>query len=211
MPDFDRNKWNAKYAAGEMASREPSAVLVGLDRLLPRTGRAIDVAGGAGRHGIWLASRGLDVTIADISPVGLAIARERAAEAGLPVRQGGHLAPRDGLVSRSETATMGIETVEIDIQERPFPAGPWDLIVSVCYLWRPIFAAYPEALAPGGTLAVIQPTKRNLERHEKPPFDFLLDDGELPSLVRGLEIVHYEEGWLADDRHDACLVARKPA
>ena len=35
-----------------------------------------------GRHGIWLAGRGLDVTIADISAPGLARAREDAAAVG---------------------------------------------------------------------------------------------------------------------------------
>jgi SAM-dependent methyltransferase len=186
MSDFDRQKWNAKYAAGEQSPREPSAVLVGLANFLPSRGRAIDVAGGTGRHGIWLASRGLEVTIADISPVGLAVARDRAAEAG-----------------------VRINTLEIDLEQSPLPAGPWDLIVSVCYLWRPLFAVYPEVLAPGGILAVIQPTLKNLRRHEKPPAPFLLAENELPSLATGLEIVHYQEGWLADARHDACLVARK--
>jgi tellurite methyltransferase len=100
-------------------------------------------------------------------------------------------------------------TLETDLELEPFPAGPWDLIVSVCYLLRPLFAVYPRFLAPGGILAVVQPTKKNLERHDKPPADFLLDDGELPRLVSGLEVVHYEEGWLADGRHDAVIVARR--
>jgi SAM-dependent methyltransferase len=159
---------------------------VGLDRYLPRRGRALDVAGGAGRHGIWLAQRGLDVTIADISARGLALAREEAAAAG-----------------------VRITTLETDLELAPFPTGPWDLIVSICYLLRPLFAAYPSALAPGGILAVVQPTKKNLERHDKPPADFLLDDGELPRLVGGLEVLHYEEGWLADGRHDAVIVAKR--
>jgi len=186
MSDFDRNKWNAKYAAGEMASREPSAVLLSLERYLPQRGRAIDVAGGTGRHGIWLAQHGLDVTIADISRNGLQIAQQRAAEAG-----------------------VAIHPLEVDLQEQPFPEGPWDLIVSVCYLWRQLFEVYPSALAPGGTLVVIQPTKKNLERHAKPPADYLLDEGELQRLVSGLEMIHYAEGWLADGRHDACVVARR--
>ncbi|MDX1947041.1 MAG: class I SAM-dependent methyltransferase [Pirellulaceae bacterium] len=188
MPAFDRNKWNAKYAAGEQSPREPSAVLTRLADYLPKSGRAIDIAGGAGRHGIWLAQRGLDVTIADISPVGLEIARRRAAEAGMTIR-----------------------TLEVDLEASPFPPGPWDLIVSVCYLWRPLYAVFPKVLAPGGLLAIVQPTRKNLERHPKPPADFLLEEGELPQLVNGLEIVHYEEGWLADGRHDACIVAKHPA
>jgi SAM-dependent methyltransferase len=186
MSQFDREKWNAKYAAGLPMPREPAGVLVGLDRYLPRSGRALDVAGGAGRHGIWLAQRGLDVTIADISPLGLARAREDAAAVGV------HIA-----------------TLETDLELDPFPSGPWDLIASVCYLMRPLYAVYPRVLAPGGILAIVQPTKTNLQRHDKPPADFLLDDGELPQLVAGLDVVHYEEGWLIDGRHDAVVVARR--
>jgi len=186
MSDLDRQKWDRKYAEGDPVPREPSAVLLGLDRYLPQTGRALDVAGGSGRHGIWLTGRGLDVTIADVSPVGLALARERAAAAG-----------------------VRLTTLEADLEAGEFPPGPWDLIVSVCYLWRPIYAVYPRVLLPGGILAVVQPTVRNLERHDKPPAGFLLEEGELPKLVTGLEVLHYEEGWLADGRHDAALVARR--
>lgn len=186
MSDFDRQKWNAKYEAGFAAEQAPSRVLVGLEKYLPTSGRALEIAGGAARNGIWLAQRGLNVTVADISAVGLAMARERAAEAG-------------ALIS----------TLETDLQDQPFPAGPWDLILSICYLWRPLFAQYPAALAPGGLLVVIQPTKTNLLRHDKPPADFLLDDGELPHLVAGLKLLHYAEGWQADGRHDAVIVAAR--
>lgn len=187
MSQEDREKCNAKYEAGFPMPREPAAVLVGLDRWIPRRGRALDIAGGAGRHGIWLAQRGLDVTIADISVPGLARARDDAAAAGIC-----------------------ISTLETDLELDPFPAGPWNLIVSVCFLERSLFAAYPAALAPGGTLVVVQPTRKNLERHDKPPADFLLEEGELRRLAGGLVVVHYEEGWLADGRHDAVLVAHKP-
>ena len=186
MSDFDRQKWNRKFTE-EQWPEEPSAVLVSLSNYLPTSGKALDIAGGPGRHAIWLAKRGLDVTIADISKVGLSMARERAAAAGVK-----------------------LSTIETDLQEDRFPAGPWDLITSICFLWRPIFERAAENLAPGGTLVVVQPTKRNLERHDKPPPDFLLDEGELPRLVSGLTIVHYEECWSADGRFDAQLVARKP-
>ncbi len=186
MSDLDRQKWNARYAA-ETPPREPSAGLVGLAHLLPSQGRALDVGGGGGRNAIWLAQRGLEVALADISASGLAIARQRAAEAG-----------------------MEIQMLEADLEQAAFPTGPWNLIISVCYLRRSLYAVFPAVLAPGGTLAIVQPTRTNLTRHAKPPADYLLNDGELPSLVKGLEVIYYEEGWLADDRHDAVLVARRP-
>jgi tellurite methyltransferase len=194
MPIFDRRKWDAKYA--EVAAgtggdanhgiEAPSQMLLSLSDWLPTRGRALDLAGGAGRHAIWLAQRGLDVTLADISACGLQLASDRAAREGVT-----------------------INCLNIDLEEEPFPAGPWDLILSVCYLHRPLFPAIEEHLAPHGRLMVIQPTTLNLERHSKPPAPFLLQPGELPTLVPNLRILHHTEAWLADGRHDAVLVASR--
>ncbi len=185
MSRADREKWDAKYRAGSHTSGRVSPFLESLDDELPRSGRALDVAGGAGRNALWLAERGLDVTVADVSEVGLAIARERASGAGLT-----------------------IETLCIDLEEEPFPAGPWDLIVSVCFLQRSLFATYPDVLAPNGLLVFLQPTVVNLERHEKPPRPFLLEEGEAASLVSGLTVVSLSEGWTEDGHHEARVVAR---
>jgi tellurite methyltransferase len=187
MPTADREKWDAKYSTVAGVPTEPSAVLIGLAAFLPTSGRALDVAGGAGRNALWLAARSLDVTIWDVSPVGLALARHRA-----------------------NAANLRLETAEIDLESAEhLPTGQFDLILSVCYLFRPLLARLPSVLKPGGTLIVIQPTLRNLERNDKPPAPYLLEEGELPRFVPGVEIVHYEEGWFADGRHDAVLVGRK--
>ncbi len=53
---------------------------------LPPTGRVLDLGGGPGRYTIWLAQRGYAVTLADLSPNLLAIARERIAQAGVAHR-----------------------------------------------------------------------------------------------------------------------------
>src|SRR5688572_13807186 len=115
MSAEDRAKWNSKYADPDFPPRNPSPVLVELADYLPGQGRALDIAGGAGRHALWLAQRGLDVTLADISPVGLQLARERAA-----------------------AANVKLQTLEIDLAGQGPPPGPWDVIVSICYLWKPI-------------------------------------------------------------------------
>jgi SAM-dependent methyltransferase len=188
MSNFDRDKWNGKYADPDFAPKKPSVVLVGLASLLPSGGRALDIAGGAGRNAIWLAHRGFDVTLADVSSVGLALARERAT-----------------------TANVKIQTLEIDVEQQPLPTGPFDLVLSHCYLCRHLFPQFPKLLVNDGRLVVVQPTKKNLERNEKPPADYLFDEGELQTLAAGLEIVHYQEGWSADDRYDAVLVAKKRA
>ena len=186
MPEQDRQKWNARYADPTAAPSEPSRLVVALAAWLPRSGTALDLAGGAGRHAIWLAQRGLTVTLADVSETGLRLADERASAAG-----------------------VRIATLPIDLETEPFPSGPWNLIFSFHYLWRPLFAAYPEALAVGGLLVVIQPTLRNLERHAKPPAPYLLEERELRTLTAGLELFRYEEGWLEEGRHEALLIARR--
>ena len=183
----DRDRWNERYRAGEHSGADPNLLLTQLDSLLPRSGHAIDVAGGVGRNSLWLANRGLQVTLADTSDVALNLARERATRANL-----------------------SLHFLQIDLEREPFPDGPWDLIVIVHYLWRPLFRQIPRALTPGGRLVVIQPTKSNLQRHAKPSERFLLDDGELPSLVPELEQVYYQEGWLVEGRHEAVLVAQFP-
>lgn len=182
----DRNRWNTKYAQGDHASEEPSRLLTELVEFLPRRGQAIDVAGGAGRHAIWLAERGLDVTLADISNVALEMARDRAAERSIP-----------------------IETLDIDLEDSTFPAGPWDLILTFHFLYRPLFDRFPQVLATGGRLICVHPTTSNLERHPKPSLRFLLEDDELPTLIRGLNILHYRETWSSEGRHEAILVAEK--
>jgi tellurite methyltransferase len=186
MAETASRRWDTRYRGHDAREREPSPFLESLDGLLPCRGRALDVAGGTGRNALWLARRGLDVTLADISDVALTIARERAAAASLPLR-----------------------TLAVDLEARPLPPGPWDLIVCAYFLWRPLFVSFPQALAPDGWLVVIHPTRSNLQRHDRPGPHHLLDDGELPGLVPGLVIVRQEEGWTADGHHEARLVARR--
>lgn len=51
-----------------------------LERFLPDAGRILDVGGGAGRYAVWLAERGYEVTLVDVSGRQCAIAREKVTE-----------------------------------------------------------------------------------------------------------------------------------
>src|SRR5579883_2903251 len=186
MPEADRLRWDARYREEGIRRREPSPFLVEADALLPGSGRAFDLAGGTGRNALWLARRGLDVTLVDISEVALVLARDQARASNVPLR-----------------------TLPIDLEAEPFPQGPWDLIVSFDFLWRPIVSAVPGALAEGGLFVMAHPTRSNLSRHARPGEPYLLEDGELPRLVHGLEILRYDEGWTAEGRHEARLIGRR--
>lgn len=181
-----RSSWNNRYRE-RSAPIDPAAfVTVELAPLLGPAGRALDLAGGAGRHAIWLAERGWDTTTIDTSEVAIALAVERAEAAGVDL----------GLVHSDLAAEM-------------LPDGPWDLILIVHYLQRDLFPPAIERLADDGLIAFSIATVRNLERRERPPLPYLLDEGEAPTLVDGLQILHYAEGWSTEDRHEARVVARK--
>jgi SAM-dependent methyltransferase len=184
---IDRDRWNARYQA-EDGVPPPSPWLDLVAALLPRRGRALDLGGGSGRNALWLAERGLEVTLADLSDVALGRAVREARARGLP-----------------------LATVQVDLEDRPPPAGPWDLVLCLYFLHRPLLAAAPSLLRPGGVLAVAHATRRNLERHPRPGPRHVLEEGELPTLVGGLEVLRSEEGWLEGGRHEARLVARRPA
>ena len=133
-----------------------------------------------------MAEHGFDATLLDISEVGLQIAREEADARGL------HIA-----------------TVCADLEEQPLPTGPWHVILSFHYLQRSLITQFATQLAPGGVLFFVQPTVRNLERHDRPSQRFLLEEGELITLAQraGLEAQLYEEGWSEEGRHEALLIA----
>lgn len=57
-----------------------------LDEHLPERGRVLDAGGASGRYAVWLAERGYDVTLLDLSGEQLRIAREKVAEHGVADR-----------------------------------------------------------------------------------------------------------------------------
>lgn len=169
----DRERWNAKFRAGEAQGEEPDPLLVEVCADLP-AGRALDIAGGAGRHAIWLAQQGWEVVLSDISDEGPAIAAKRASEAGV------------GLTIRRESAE---ETFAWAVGSQRF-----DLIVIFWYLLREQFAAVPGLLAPGGLLVYKTYTSEHPRFAEGHSLRFALQPGELSTAFPHLETVFYREG-----------------
>lgn len=187
MGQEDRERWNRKH--GGAGKSEPSAALVELARWLPTEGRALDVAGGAGANAVWLARQGLEVTVADISEVGLSRAMEHARQSGVELR---------------------IERV--DLERDPLPAGPWALVLCSHYLQRDLMPRLAARLEPVGRMVWIHPTTTNLERHRSPSARYLLHPGEARAIAESasLRVLWYEEAWVGEGdsaRHLACLVA----
>ncbi len=84
MSEYER--WEARYATPEYAfGKVPNYFLRSCKRLLPPSGRALAVADGEGRNGVWLAEQGLDVVSIDFSPAAQRKAKALAAERGVKV------------------------------------------------------------------------------------------------------------------------------
>ena len=62
-------RWEDRYRVPDYVfGKEPNYFLVSCKALLPRSGKALAVADGEGRNGIWLAEQGLEVLSLDFSP-----------------------------------------------------------------------------------------------------------------------------------------------
>ena len=178
-------KWEERYRANAAAPlADPEPFVVDAVDALPVVGSAVDLAGGSGRHALWLAERGWVTTLVDVSPTAVEIARDAA--------------KRRALQLRAEV---------LDLDDADPAGGPWDLVVVHHYLNRELLARVHRLLRPGGRLVVCHPTLRNLERHPRPAADLLLGPGELPTLLGGLTFTAYFEGWTAQGRHEARAVA----
>lgn len=74
-------RWETRYAApGYAFGTAPNYFLESCKPLLPTIGRALAVADGQARNGVWLAEQGLDVVSLDFSPTAQNKARALAAD-----------------------------------------------------------------------------------------------------------------------------------
>ena len=164
-----------------------------LEQILPEfePGRALDLGCGMGREAVHMASLGWGVTAIDRLPDAL----ERAG--GLEARYG---------VERS-----AIEWIEGDLESGDPPIrGTFELIVGFRFLHRPLFARLREWLRPGGHLVYETFTTLHRTRNARPSREaFLLQPGELATLVGGLIIRRHEESWAAN-AHTARIWATAP-
>lgn len=165
----------------------PSSWLVHHAGLLPREGRALDVASGRGRHALWLAERGFTT---------LALDRDREA-----IRELNAAADERRLPFRAEVR-------DLESSDNPFGGDTYDIVVVVHYLHRPLFPALIDAVAPGGLLVYETFTRAQAARGKPTNPDFLLQPGELLELVRPLDVLASREGDF-EGRMIASVIARR--
>jgi SAM-dependent methyltransferase len=168
MKRDDRQRWDARYAAGDRCHDSGPAPL--LVEWLPRwsAGRALDVAAGLGRHALILARLGWTTDAVDISAEGLRILRHRARDAG-----------------------VRINLVLADLDAFACRLGSYDLIVDTFFLSRPLIPKFWRWLHPGGIVVFeTHLATPDANGHGR----FALNPGEARRLFARWELLAYAEG-----------------
>jgi cyclopropane fatty-acyl-phospholipid synthase-like methyltransferase len=198
------DRWNHRYGSPEyIFGTAPNAFLASKASLLRPGMRALVLADGEGRNGVWLAQQGLDVLSVDASPAAQDKARALAAERGVQLR---------------------LEIVDLvgwDMGDARF-----DLVVAIFIQFVPaplrerLLARMQAALAPGGLLLLegYRPEQLRHRTGGPPAPEYMYTAGLLREAFAGLtidELVERDVEIHEGSGHDGMsalidLVARKP-
>lgn len=163
MAPSAQDKWDEKYR-GAMILGDPSSVLPNNLQLLPRTGRAVDLACGISGNALVLLKQGFDVEAWDISAQALQVQQRH-----------------------------GISTLRRDIETLPPEPNSFDVIVVAQFLDRGICEAIGDALRPRGCLFYQTFLAQKKTSSGPSSKRFLLQREELPRLFPQLKVLHYRE------------------
>jgi SAM-dependent methyltransferase len=140
-------RWEARYAKPDYEfGTAPNEFLASCKSLLPKSGRALSVADGEARNGVWLAAQGLDVTSIDFSPTAQKKARALAAE-----------------------RKVNVNFIQTDVHRWHYPEGAFDVVVEIFAQFstpaeRPLkWAGMRRALKSGGLLILQGYTPKQLD------------------------------------------------
>ena len=179
----DREKWEELYAAGSRADRPPSRWVLDTVSRLPNDLSLVDIAGGVGRHAVPIARGGRPVLLIDIASNAVTAARK---------------------------AEPVLEVVVASASDLPLRPRQFGVVLVTNFLDRAIFADLVNLIAPGGFLvyetyivAHLDLVRQGLVRGPSSP-EYLLAPGELPRLVRGLDVLEYQEGEVNDEAGRRC-------
>ena len=189
MSKQDRDKWNQRYAENSYNKNNP---VVLLEEWLPQvpTGKALDVACGAGRNSILMARSGFQVDAIDISAEGL--------------RKAGLLAEQLGL---------SVNWIEHDLdQDFPFDTD-YSLIAVMWFVNLELVKRLCGCLAAGGYLICEEHLLTDQEVIGPTSPQFRVAPGALREAVSDLELLLYQEsietGSDGERVASARVVARK--
>ncbi len=181
----DQSRWDKHYdIEGFLFGSKPIRFLKDNIHLLPK-GRALDLAMGEGRNGVYMATQGFDVLGLDISPVGLNKAHQLA-----------------------EHHKVKIETRVVDLENYQLEKNAYDVIICTYYMQRDLFDQMKESLKPGG-MALVETYNIDYLRYARFSRKYLLENNELLKIFKDFKIIRYQA---YDDGKEAysSIIAQKP-
>jgi SAM-dependent methyltransferase len=175
-----RARWDLKYEQGLPSLTESDPFFISayerfVTPSLPKPGVALDLAGGLGRHALWLASRSWQVTVVELSDVAIGKLSQAALE-----------------------LNVKLELLAGDAAEYNFEPAQFDLIVLFYHLDRSLFPRIVSALKPGGLLICKMSLRWDSGERLTKASTNPLHRNELPSLVPGLDVLYHQERPVRD-------------
>jgi len=180
----DQTRWDKYYNMEEfLYGTEPIPFLKDNISLLPKN-KALDLAMGEGRNGVYLATQGFDVLGLDISPIGLNKAQQ--------------------LAKHFNTA---IQTRVVDLENYQLEKNSYDVIVCTYYLQRDLFDQIKDSLKPGG-MVLIETFNTDYLKYSRFPKKYLLKHNELLEIFKDFKVIRYQ---MYDDGKEAfsSIIAQK--
>ena len=150
-----------------------------------KKGKALDLAMGEGRNGVYLATKGFNVTGFDISEKGLEKAHALAAKNNVKIK----------------TQVVDLETVELE-------PNSYDLIICTYYMNRGLFKKFYDALKPEG-MVLVETYNIDYLKYREFNAKWTLNTNELLDIFKGMRIHRYRD---YDDAREAysSIIAQKP-
>ena len=180
--------WNEKYADAEyFYGQAPNQWLVMNRERFPATGRALAIADGEGRNGVYLAECGLDIDTVDGSEVGVAKSLELAHQRG-----------------------VSINAVHADLAAYDLGEQDYDLIVAIYAhfpgaLRQSVHAGCARALKSGGLFVLEAFHPEQLGRKSGGPgkVEMLYTVEQVLQDFEGCQVLEAQQGltWLDEGRH----------
>jgi tellurite methyltransferase len=180
----DQTRWDKYYNMEEfLYGTEPIPFLKDNISLLPKN-KALDLAMGEGRNGVYLATQGFDVLGLDISPIGLNKAQQLA-----------------------KHFNTTIQTRVVDLENYQLEKNSYDVIICTYYLQRDLFNQIKASLKPGG-MVLIETFNSDYLKYSRFPKKYLLKHNELLEIFKDFKVIRYQ---MYDDGKEAfsSIIAQK--
>jgi cyclopropane fatty-acyl-phospholipid synthase-like methyltransferase len=176
LAQLDNAVWERRFTTPQyLFGTRPNAFLVSQRDRLKRGAKALAIADGEGRNGVWLAEQGLDVLSVDFSPAAQEKARKLAAERHVPLR-----------------------TELADLTQRVWEHEAYDVVAAIMIQFarsperEAIFAGAKSALRRGGLFLLqgYRPEQLNYKTGGPPDIENMYTDEMMRGMFGDMRILH---------------------